>query len=59
MIYQLFAMSSLNTPLTGLSSLEEATVKSLPGAVYYVTDFITKAEEAAILEKVSMALRDA
>jgi hypothetical protein len=52
-------MSSLNTPLTGLSSLAEATVKSLPGAVYYVTDFITKAEEAAILEKVSMALRDA
>lgn len=51
-------MSSLNTPLTGHpSSLEEATVKSLPGTVFYVTDFITKAEEAAILEKVSMMLR--
>jgi hypothetical protein len=48
-------MSSPNTPLTRLPSrLEEATVKSLPGAVFYVTDFITKEEEAAILEKVSI-----
>ncbi|KFY61078.1 hypothetical protein V496_05168 [Pseudogymnoascus sp. VKM F-4515 (FW-2607)] len=49
-------MSSLNTPLTGHpSSLEETTVKSLPGTVCYVTDFITKAEEAAILEKIATA----
>lgn len=46
-------MSSLIDPP---SSLKEATVKSLPGTVYYVTDFITEAEEAAILEKVGMTL---
>lgn len=44
-------MSSLIGPP---NSLEEATVKSLPGTVYYVTDFVTEAEESAILEKVSM-----
>lgn len=48
-----FAMLSSTDLLTGLpDSLEEVRVKSLPGSVYYIADFITKDEEIAILTKV-------
>jgi alkylated DNA repair protein alkB family protein 6 len=47
-------MSNQTSKLIHLpASLESVKIKSLPDSAYYVADFLSEAEEEAILKKVS------
>jgi hypothetical protein len=47
-----------NELITLPSSLDHVKIRSLPQSAYYLTDFISQAEEEAILNKVSKTLEE-
>ena len=52
-------MPHLNNELITLPlSLDDVKIRSLPKSAYYLADFISQAEEEAILNKVSITLEE-
>lgn len=49
-------MEGAPTPVSLPATLDHARIRSLPTAAYYITNFITEEEEAAILKKVGGSL---